>query len=176
MNCPRCGSDRIAHFETSGRSPAARVPASQLPACCQDCGLVMVDGKPIELPEVLERAARDLAATQDVAVAAAQEGLGQSPDRLGAYLQNLYRTAYLDGFFRALGFARIQERGGRLKRLRELWRRRMARDADGADLHPETVLIAFPRDLYTELGELLELGAPPGGTDASDSENAGTAR
>lgn len=169
--CPRCSWPSVVRFETSGRTPAARVSSDRLPAYCQNCGLIMVDGEPIQLPEVLERAARELAATQDDAVTKVRKRVEDDPDRLGGYLRNLYRTAYMDGFFRALGFARFQQKEGRLRRLRELWRRRMARDADSIGLRPEHVLVAFPRDLYTELGELLELGAPPGETNASDSEN-----
>ena len=167
--CPRCEGGRMVTFGTKGDSPAAQVPPQQLPTACADCGLVVVDGKAVQLPEQVEKATQELADTMAEAVEKAREGLEADTDRLEQYLRNLYRTAYLDGFFRALGYSRYQQRPGRLKRLRELWRRRMARDADSIGLRPEHVLVAFPRDLYTEIGELLELGAPPGEADAAHS-------
>lgn len=153
MTCERCGSERSYQFEAS---PAAqpRPEAAELPLVCRDCGLITIGGVAVSLPEKLEHAARGLAEAQAEEAAKASEEI-EGVDRVELYMQNFFKAAYLEGFFRALAFFRHNVKEGRLVRLRELWKDGVPMTSQVAELGDVTGRI-FQSEAYTEFERLLQ--------------------
>jgi hypothetical protein len=152
MSCGRCGSPNLFQFESS----KGAVAPAMLPLVCRGCGQITVNGEPLVFPAELEKQAQDMAAA---AAAVGKETADQvlvDPDqRIEVYFTNVYRRAYLDGFFRALLFWRHHGKEGRLRRVRDLWRQ-LAPLAHVAE--SSTIALNIPKAAYDELRQLLELG------------------
>lgn len=144
-------------------SPAVkgRPDAASLPLVCLTCGRMTVDGKPVSLPPEMEAQAKDMAVAAEEAGDQANRDLVQAASTseafIASYFRNVYRTAYLDGFFRALMFFTRREREGRLKRLREIWQAA----ARGECVAEREELVGMTREEYDEFTELLNLGSRP---------------
>jgi hypothetical protein len=152
VSCARCGSQRLFQFEAS---KSAVVPET-LPLVCRDCGQISIGGTAVHFPPAMEQHAKDLAELAGVAGKEAKEELLADPDqRIEIYFANVYRRAYLEGFWRALLFWRHNGKEGRLRRVRELWgdHRPMAQLAESV-----RIAIDLPKTAYDELRQLLELG------------------
>lgn len=169
VNCLRCGSDRLFQFEASrARSDVPgrpAVPPAELPVVCRHCGHIMIGGKSVPLPDPLEIQAKTMAEQAHQVAEETRQQLLKNPDgRIEGYFQNVYRRAFLDGFWRAIAFTRHNTKIGRVKRLRELWgafgQIETRRDAGGMVVH-----LFVPLKEYTEFKELLHLGL----NDASSS-------
>ncbi len=152
MSCPRCKSNRSFQFE----STQGGVVPEQLPLVCRDCGLISIGGTAVLFPKELEQQAKTLANLAVEAGQAAKDDLLADPEqRIEAYLANVYRRGYLEGFWRALLFWRHEGKEGRLRRVRELWREhRPFAHLAGAP----RIAIEMPQAAYDELRQLLELG------------------
>jgi hypothetical protein len=152
MNCSRCGSDKHFQFEAS----KSVVATATLPLVCRDCGLITVGGAPLAFPPEIEKQAQDMAATAaEVGKETKDLVLADPEPRVETYFANVYRRAYLDGFFRALLFWRHHGKEGRLRRVRDLWRqhRPLAQLAEKA-----AISLTMPKAAYDEIRQLLELG------------------
>lgn len=165
MTCSRCGSDRLYQFEASKRA-RARPVAAQLPLVCRNCGLITVDGVPVNLPEKLEEQAKEMAEQAELSAKQAREELEKDPDQMiETYMANHYRSAYMDGFFRALAFFSHEGKEGRIRRLRTLWK-------SGFPVEDiELCGMMMAPDAYTEFEQLLYLGVKmeaPSGESASN--------
>lgn len=155
MTCSRCGSERLYQFEAS---PSVRVQPPTLPLVCRSCGLITIGGEPVRLPEALETQARDMAEAAATTGKETAEAIADDPNvRVEKYFENVYRKAYLDGFFRALAFYNHVAKEGRLVRMRELWRAARVDIPRGSS----DVVVHIDADLYTEFEQLLHLGAAP---------------
>lgn len=181
--CPRCASTWLYAFQVS---PETRTKPENLPVVCRNCGQVTIAGDAVTFPPGLEAAAKSMAQAADEAGQQMNGELKDDPDpQIAKYFAKVYRTAYLDGFWRALAFGRHHLKEGRLKRLRELWRQvavTHTRSVHRVKLHPEdvedvevrttpirTVLEMSEAD-YTEFAQLLELGAPDDGPPSSNPD------
>ena len=170
MICSRCNSERSYQFEAT-EVARSRPAKEDLPLVCRDCGLITINGQSVVLPPELEKAARGLAAAQDEAIKRARSELRDvDADRVDQYMSKFYKTAYLEGFFRALAFFRHDAKEGRLVRLRELWEKGTLT----SDIKPgrETRRgIMMGEAAYTEFEQLLHLSAAPGDPDAKSHSN-----
>lgn len=166
-SCSRCGGARLYQFQPSGPVKEAR-----LPLVCRTCGLITVDGTPVNLPAELEQQAVSLADAASKSAEEAAAELEQQPAlteeaRLRQYMDRFYSKAYLDGFFRALAFFRHHAKEGRVRRLRELWRGARVDIPRGSS----DVMVRMDGDLYTEFEQLLHLSAKgPGDVTSSSHE------
>ena len=154
MTCSRCGSDRLYQFQPSGPAEAT------LPQVCRSCGQITVAGAPVSFPPELEQQTVTLAEAAAESAEAAATRLEEEPElteraRLEGYMTNFYSKAYLDGFFRALTFFRHNAKGGRLHRLRTLWRGARVDIPRGSS----DVVVRIDGDAYTEFDQLLHLNA-----------------
>jgi hypothetical protein len=168
MTCPRCGSDRLYQFEAS---PNVRVTAAPLPLVCRKCGRMTLGGKEVNLPEELERQAMEMAEAARAAgkeTRAALEDEGKDA-RIEAYFANVYRKAYLDGFFRCLAFYQHHVKEGRLRRMRELWKDSMM-EYQCHEPEGETIVV-MPTPSYTEFEQLLHLSVAPEKPNAESPSN-----
>ncbi len=181
--CQRCKSVRLFRFNPVKETPTE---IRSLPVVCRDCGQITVDGKAVSFPVDFETHARALAEVASEAGAQAVKNLEKDPNQpIAGYFERIYRTAYLDGFWRAVLFWRHNAKEGRLKRLRELWkqihvseqRSRQTVTIDDPEegriehevfSNTQTVLWA-PPEVYAEFKQLLELGA--GDQDAASPPN-----
>lgn len=162
MTCPRCSSERLFQFEADKGLPA---PVGNLPTVCRDCGLVLINGSPVQFPAELEAQVKSLAEASAAVGADAVKALERDPGlHIGRYFERVYRNGYLSGFWRALLFYRHNSREGRIKRLRELWKRLPYQHRMEAD--PATSKV------YAEIDQLLALGDHhgPGPADEHPSE------
>lgn len=174
MTCVKCGSEWLFQFVVSQTpSPPA---AEDLPLVCQACGVIMISGKVIDLPEVLARPIRELAEQAKGWGKKAREDLEEmaraDPDaRVEGYMANYYKTAYHEGFFRALMFFQHIAKEGRLRRLRALWRGGIVASQLGEDHpdRPERKGVLMNVEAYTEFEQLLNPSAVPGESDAPSS-------
>lgn len=171
MICPRCNSERSYQFEASP-SERKRPTPTELPDVCRDCGLISIGGMPVELPPELEKAARGMAEAQAAEVPRATEELNEISEAewVEVYMSKFFRTAYLEGFFRALAFFRHDAKDGRMIRLRKLWEG----GALTSDIRPgrETRRgIMMGEAAYTEFEQLLNLSAAPGDPNAQSHPN-----
>ena len=168
MKCSRCSSERSYQFEASP-SARSRPTDSELPVMCRDCGLISIGGKPVALPEQLEQAARGMADAESLEVPKAVGEINEITEAewVETYMSKFFRTAYLEGFFRALAFFRHDAKEGRLKRLRKLWGKlKIEGHGEGRFVH-----IEFDRDTYTEFEQLIHLGSSPGNIDVPSHPN-----
>jgi hypothetical protein len=166
MICSRCSSERSYQFEASP-SERSRPQPSELPDVCRDCGLISINGRPLNLPPELEKAARGMAAAAAEEVPKATEELNEitEADWVENYMSKFFRTAYLEGFFRALAFFKHDVKRGRLLRLAKLWGEGevMTRDSYYEEWSGKGRI--FSKEAYTEFEQLLHLSAVPGEPD-----------
>jgi hypothetical protein len=153
MTCARCGSDRLYQFQPSGPLKEAK-----LPCVCRACGQITVGGEVVHFPDELEQQTVTLAEAASRSAEQAASELEQEPalterERLEGYMANFYSKAYLDGFFRAGGFFRHEQKEGRLRRLRELWYQARLDSSRGSS----GVVVRMDGDAYTEFVQLLHL-------------------
>ena len=90
--------------------------------------------------------------------------------RIEAYFNNVYRKAFIDGFFRCLAFYQHQEKEGRIRRLREIW----DTGSQSGRRHPgkpEQRGILLDVELYTEFDQLLRLSSAPEKPNAPSPSN-----
>lgn len=167
MNCERCKSSRVFVFTAD---KAARAKPEDLPVVCRDCGLIMIGGVATSFPPDFEAQAKSMA---EAAAAAGEEAVAELADPnqpVKTYFQRVYRTAYLDGFWRALLFARHEAKEGRVRRLRELWKSFYVTEHEDRDevssietggtvLKRRYVFINVDPTAYDEFHQLLQLGA-----------------
>jgi hypothetical protein len=166
MSCERCGSERLFQFEAS---PSVKVAAAPLPLVCRQCGQITIGGQVVPLPEAMEKQAMEMAEAAELAGKDTREELEQDKDlRIEKYFENVYRRAYLDGFFRCLAFYQHQAKEGRLVRLRELWE--AGDDCWRVESHPGKGRLMSP-EAYTEFEQLLTLSAIPEKPNAKDPAN-----
>lgn len=133
--------------------------------------MITINGAPIAFPPELEQQAKSMADSAIEAGCSAVKILRGDPDQqIAAYFTKVYRSAYLDGFFRAMLFQRHEKKGGRLRRIRELWKKcpRPGRAVNGlANLEFDSTWT--PED-YSELERLIMLG-DTGDDDAASSSD-----
>ncbi|MBW1832883.1 MAG: hypothetical protein JRJ10_14515 [Deltaproteobacteria bacterium] len=133
--------------------------------------MITIGGEAVTLPPELEQQAVTLAEAASVEAGAAVAELEDDPgltekERLEGYMSNFYSKAYLDGFFRALSFARHQGKEGRIRRLRDLWSAARVDNPHGSS----DVVVRIDGDAYTEFDQLLNLSVT-GSDDAQSSAN-----
>ena len=176
MTCDRCGSKNSYQFEATP-SERSRPGPDELPLVCRDCGLITIGGTAVNLPEKLEQAARGMANAEVEEVAIATEEVNEITEAVWVerYMGKFFKTAYLEGFFRAIAFFRHNVKEGRLLRLRELWEKseltgsKASRDENGYGTY-DRVCIEMPEAAYTEFATLLSLTSVPGDIDAQSTQ------
>jgi len=170
MICSRCNSERSHQFATT-KAVRSRPEPNELPLVCLGCGLMTIDGTAVNLPEELEKAARGMAEAQAAEVEKARAGLEDAPDdRVELYMKKFFKTAYLEGFFRALAFFRHDAKEGRLVRLRELWSDTtlVSNIVPGKETRRGVMM---GEAAYTEFEQLLSLNVVLGDLDAKSDTN-----
>src|ERR1051326_3126567 len=120
MTCS-CGG-QLAQFQATD----SRVKVEALPAICTQCHVLYIEGRPVlSLAQQLEREGKGVALYDRARLAgqtARQDLEAETGKRIEDYFARVYLKAYLDGFFRAVGFYKILVKEGRLTRLRRLWK------------------------------------------------------
>src|SRR5690606_9839550 len=139
----------------------------------RDCRLITINGQPLSFPPELEATAKSLAAAAAEAGKRAVDDLMKDPNQpIADYFGKVYRTAYLDGFWRALVFVRHNQREGRLKRLRELWKAFAENGKEETVYGSPLTVIQVETSVYDEFKQLLELGDSTDVTRSSDQHPA----
>jgi len=174
VNCPRCGSDRRFAFEANREGSRGTVAAG-LPVVCRACGQITVNDQPVSFPVEFEQQAKGLAEAADAAGQEALHALQVDPNiAIPAYFARVYRKAYLDGFFRAMGYALHHAKEGRLRRLRELWEAvgvSPGRNPMLPDGQRERMLVDMSQPAYDEFVALLRFGVTPAEQDVARPTN-----
>lgn len=174
MTCSKCGSENTFQFEAS--PPPRKLPGpAELPLVCRDCGQIVIDGKPVDLPEVLAKPIRELAENARAWGKKSREELEQlataDPEyRIEAYMAKFYKAAYLDGFFRALAFFQHNVKEGRLVRMRKLWPK-IGDPPEHVNKERGEVVLVADLAAYNEFEQLLLLNAVPETSDATRHSN-----
>lgn len=173
MKCIRCNSAGLFQF-SAGKTPNPP-PEKSLPLVCRSCSAIMINGELVDLPEVLSRPIVELAEETVAHGKDGREGLEElaaaGPDvRIENYMAQFYRSAYLEGFFRALAYFRHNSKEGRIKRLRDLWETG-GLVGDRRPNQPERRGKLLDDELYTEFEQLLHLSVVPGESNAKSRPN-----
>jgi len=157
--CLKCGGP-LFQFEAPASVPG--IEKSELPTACRRCGEIAIGGKPIPFPESFQGQVADIAEAASKEAASARAAIVSDPNiRVERYFANVYRSGFMHGFFRALGYFQHHGKEGRLKRLREIWNVATHADADDSG-----VMISMPATMYSEFKQLLELSVVPRETHA----------
>lgn len=117
--CPDCGGT-LYFFEPQ---PQVRVVKSEeLPSACQQCQGIFLGQVRLQLPANFEKKAVNLAIQADAAAKDATAKMKLDPElRVERYIGQVFKSAYMTGFFRAMAFYQHQAKEGRLVRLTRLW-------------------------------------------------------
>jgi hypothetical protein len=118
--CPEC-SEALYFFEPQ---PSLKsVVSADLPAACRGCHGIFLHGVRLQLPAAFEQKAVSLAVQADTAARSTRAEMDKDPElKVASYMTELYKGAYMTGFFRAMAYFQHQAKEGRLIRLSRLWR------------------------------------------------------
>jgi hypothetical protein len=169
--CPTCGSDKLYQFEASSKLSGAP-KADQLPQVCRSCSAIIIKGEVVGLPPEFGDAAVTMADLAEREAAAGREQMEQLDNgaRIERWLQNFFKAAYMDGFFRALAYWNHHGKEGRLVRMRELWDEGLASWSGGEEPEESHSLgRMLNKAAYNEFEQLLHLS--PGAKNAKSPEN-----
>lgn len=162
--CTTCDGP-LFHFEP----PNAVKPfgIDRLPTVCRRCGQICIEGQPVRktvspsLP-VPEQAARSGRVVREQLLTDPEAGVEK-------YFAGVYRSAYLEGFVRALAHFTHSSKEGRLARLRRLW---APAEIDDRSTFVE---IRMTHHEFREFKYLLEMTVSSQGAHAQDPSNADAA-
>ena len=113
--CGDCGGEMIPFYGDDQR-------VSRIPAYCETCRALWIDGKKIDLPKEALKEIKSVSDQAKEASEKASEEIHRDPKvRVRKYFEGVFNWAFAEGFLRAYMFFKHKTREGRLKRIREIW-------------------------------------------------------
>lgn len=148
--CPECGSPLIEIYKACRR---IRTPAQM----CTVCHKLWFNGEKTELPDDWDRRYPNVAKrAEEVSDQIVLEALDDPSFRARKYFERVFMWAFSEGFTRAYAIFRHNFREGRMKRIREIWKKAKVRQVDW----DEMVVEGLSTKEVEELSRLINLGKP----------------
>ena len=114
-NCPDCEAKTVRLYPPDKR-------LTDLPAYCDQCEVLWIDGQKIDPSEEFKRQIKKVSECEDDAAETMKNELLANPEeRIKRYFVRVFNWAFSEGFVRSYMYIRFTMKEGRMKRIAELW-------------------------------------------------------